>query len=75
MIFNNLDLLEEIVKNSDFKKAKSLIKGNSFKLKKTSKKSVLMVSGHQVKHLNKIDEIKADVIMLNLEDGVPKDKR
>jgi len=75
MIFNNLDLLEEIVKNSDFKKAKSLIKGNNFKLKKTSKKSVLMVSAHQIKHLNKIDEIKADVIMLNLEDGVPKDKK
>jgi citrate lyase subunit beta/citryl-CoA lyase len=34
-----------------------------------------MVSGHQVKHLNKIDELKADVIMLNLEDGVPKDKK
>lgn len=75
MIFNNLDLLEEIVKNADFKKANSLIKENSFKLIKTSKKSVLMVSGHQVKHLNKIDEIKADVIMLNLEDGVPKDKK
>jgi citrate lyase subunit beta/citryl-CoA lyase len=34
-----------------------------------------MVSGHQVKHLNKIDELKADVIMLNLEDGVPKEKK
>jgi len=75
MIFNNIDLLEEIIKTNDFKKANSLIKENSFKLAKTSKKSVLMVSAHQIKHLNKIDEIKADVIMLNLEDGVPKDKK
>jgi citrate lyase beta subunit len=34
----------------------------------------LMVSAHNKKHLSKIDEIDA-VIMLNLEDGVPKDKK
>lgn len=34
----------------------------------------LMVSAHNEKHLSKIDEIDA-TIMLNLEDGVPKDKK
>jgi len=34
----------------------------------------LMVSAHNEKHLSKIDKIDA-VIMLNLEDGVPKDKK
>jgi citrate lyase beta subunit len=34
----------------------------------------LMVSAHNEKHLSKINEINA-TIMLNLEDGVPKDKK
>jgi citrate lyase subunit beta/citryl-CoA lyase len=76
MIFKDISFLEEIVKNNDIKKALSLIKEpKKFPLAKTKKRSVLMVSGHQVKHLNKIDELKADVIMLNLEDGVPKEKK
>ena len=76
MIFKDISFLEEIIKNNDIKKALSLIKEpKKFPLVKTEKRSVLMVSGHQVKHLNKIDELKADVIMLNLEDGVPKEKK
>jgi len=34
----------------------------------------IMISGHNEKHLSKIDKIDG-VIMLNLEDGVPKDKK
>ena len=34
----------------------------------------IMISGHNEKHLSKIDNING-VIMLNLEDGVPKDKK
>jgi citrate lyase subunit beta/citryl-CoA lyase len=76
MIFKNLDTLYEIVENNDIQKALKLIKPHTnFTPVKTKKRSVLMVSGHQVKHLNKIDELKADVIMLNLEDGVPKEKK
>jgi len=76
MIFKNLDTLYEIVDNNNIQKALELIKlPTNFTPVKTKKRSVLMVSGHQVKHLNKIDELKADVIMLNLEDGVPKDKK
>jgi citrate lyase beta subunit len=37
-------------------------------------KNYLMVSAHNKKHLSKIEEIDA-TIMLNLEDGVPKDKK
>ncbi|BCD60016.1 MULTISPECIES: CoA ester lyase [unclassified Nitratiruptor] len=32
--------------------------------------TALMVSAHRAKHLNKLDEIKADAVILNLEDGV-----
>ena len=76
MIDINLDTFYEIVYNNDIQKALKLINPpTNFAPVKTKKRSVLMVSGHQVKHLNKIDELKADVIMLNLEDGVPKDKK
>jgi len=76
MIFEDIKELEEIVKNNNLKKAKSLIKPVSqTKLPTTKKRSALMVSGHQVKHLNKIDEIPAEIIILNLEDGVPKEKK
>ncbi len=76
MIFSDIKLLEEIVKNNDIKKAKELIKPiNKISLPTSKKRSALMVSAHNVKHLNKIDEIPADIIILNLEDGVPKDKK
>jgi len=76
MIFEDIREMEEIVKNNDTKKALSLIKEPKHRpAAKTKKRSSLMVSAHQVKHLNKIDELPADVIMLNLEDGVPKDKK
>jgi len=76
MIFKDIKKLEEIVKNNDINAALKLIKTpKKIKLPTTKKRSVLMVSGHNVKHLNKIDELKADVIMLNLEDGVPKEKK
>ena len=75
MIFKDLNKLEEIVKNNNIEAAKKLIKPIKTKLVTTKKRSALMVSGHQIKHLNKIDEIPADIIILNLEDGVPKDKK
>ncbi|QCI27926.1 HpcH/HpaI aldolase/citrate lyase family protein [Caminibacter pacificus] len=76
MIFEDISELEKIVENNDIQKALSLIKPpKKFPLAKTKKRSALMVSAHQVKHLNKIDSLPTDIIMLNLEDGVPKDKK
>ena len=76
MIFEDIKELNEIVEKNDIKKAKKLISTPiKTNLPTTKKRSALMVSGHQVKHLNKIDEILADIIILNLEDGVPKEKK
>jgi citrate lyase beta subunit len=75
MIFENIQQLEEIVKNNNTKKALNLIGNKKLKTAKTKKRSALMVSGHNIKHLNKIDEIDADIIILNLEDGVPIEKK
>ena len=75
MIFQDITDLEKIIETNNINSALKYIKPNSFTLTNTKKRSVLMVSGHQIKHLNKIDTLPADVIMLNLEDGVPKDKK
>ena len=75
MIFKNTDFLENILKNNDIKTALKHIKPIKTNLATTKKRSALMVSGHQIKHLNKMDELNADIIMLNLEDGVPKEKK
>jgi len=46
------------------------------KINKTNKfKSVLMLSANNIKHLNKIETLEADAIMLNLEDGVSKEEK
>jgi citrate lyase subunit beta/citryl-CoA lyase len=75
MIFEDLTELQKTVDSNDIEKALTFAAPKTFPLVKTEKKSVLMVSGHQLKHLNKIDTLPADVIMLNLEDGVPKEKK
>ncbi len=55
----NLDLLDEFV----FPKKRTINRRSDFK-------SPLMLSAHNLKHLNKIPELKTDAIILNLEDGV-----
>ena len=55
----NLDLLDEFV----FPKKRVINRRDDFK-------SPLMLSAHNLKHLNKIPELKTDAIILNLEDGV-----
>jgi len=38
-------------------------------------RSVLMLSANKIKHLSKIESLKADAIMLNLEDGVSREEK
>jgi citrate lyase subunit beta/citryl-CoA lyase len=38
-------------------------------------KSVMMLNPLKIKHLNNIDNLKADIVVLNLEDGVAKDMK
>lgn len=39
------------------------------------RRSALMVSAHRVKHLNKLDELAADMAIINLEDGVAPEEK
>jgi len=43
--------------------------------KRSDFRSVLMLSCDKIKHLSKIEELEADAIMLNLEDGVSKEDK
>ena len=44
-------------------------------LARSLRRSALMVSAHRVKHLNKLDELSADMAIINLEDGVAPEEK
>jgi len=73
------DLLKSITKGyeeRDLKLLKSLAHPIDREINtKDGFKSVLMLSCNNIKHLNKINQLKADCIMLNLEDGVSKEDK
>jgi len=71
MVFKELDELQELINNNDIKAVEKLCKGKqSVRFKPTFIRTALMLSAHKLKHLNKLDELEADVVILNLEDGV-----
>lgn len=68
--------LEEIVKTNDITALEQLLfPNNRVQNKSQSFKSALMLSAHNLKHLMKIDSLKSDCIMLNLEDGVSAEQK
>jgi citrate lyase subunit beta/citryl-CoA lyase len=74
MIPADTDLLLHYVQNNDLNSLKQLITTRQKeKSTKQNIKSYLMLSAHNVKHLQKIDTLDADAVMLNLEDGVSKE--
>ncbi len=68
------ETLEKIVKENDINALDLLLKPNG-RIQNRGKffKSALMLSAHNLKHLLKIDTLKSDCIILNLEDGVAKE--
>ncbi len=72
MIFEDISFLENI-------KEEELLKYISSNGKRKSPKrlfrSNMMVNPLNLKHLNKIDEVSADMVTLNLEDGVAKERK
>ena len=76
MIFdeNSLKDLKEIVETKDLDAADKFLKQvQREKKRKIFIRSALMVSAHQIKHMNKLDSLKADIAIINLEDGVSKE--
>ena len=68
--------LEEAFSNRDLAALKAMASPKKRKINKNNNfKSVLMLSCNNIKHLKKIEQLDADCVMLNLEDGVsPEDK-
>ena len=78
MIFDaeHLGLIQEAIDNKDEHFFLSRLTQAKREPRKGRFASALMVSAHRAKHLNKIDELAADALILNLEDGVaPQMKR
>lgn len=68
--------LEKIVKTDDIKAIEQLLRPNNRIQNKTQVfRSALMLSAHNLKHLMKIDSLKSDCIILNLEDGVSSEQK
>lgn len=71
MFIPQLDKLEKIISDNDLEALEALLKPTGRVQNRTkSFKSALMLSSHNLKHLLKIDTVKSDCIILNLEDGV-----
>jgi len=72
MVFEHLDELERLVEAGDLESIERLRagRGQSARYEPPYVRSALMLSAHRLKHLNKLDELDADIVILNLEDGV-----
>ena len=72
MIFENLDRLRVLVEKNDLEAIEALRGGRSQRARFDPPfvRSALMLSAHRLKHLNKLDNLDADIVVLNLEDGV-----
>ncbi|QOY53094.1 HpcH/HpaI aldolase/citrate lyase family protein [Candidatus Sulfurimonas baltica] len=73
------ELLKEIqiaYENRDLQALDALAKPKYRNINKDNNfRSVLMLSCNNIKHLSKIEDLDADCIMLNLEDGVSKEEK
>lgn len=66
----------EAFKNRDLETLDAMVQPTFRTLNKRADfKSALMLSCNKIKHLQKIDELEAECIILNLEDGVSKDDK
>ncbi len=72
MIFEHLQELESAVERGDLEAIEKMRGGRGQRVRHAPPfiRSALMLSGHRLRHLNRLDELEADIVILNLEDGV-----
>ncbi len=77
MIFADMEELEKIVERDDLEAVERMRGGRaqSARYRPPYIRSALMLSGHRLRHLNRLDELAADIVVLNLEDGVAPAKK
>lgn len=72
MVFDNLEAIKKL--SLEEKKAK-LNPNNRFKLVKTLHRSNMMLNPLKLEHLNKLDNLSADAVTLNLEDAIAPSRK
>ena len=72
MVFQDLTALEKMVEANDLEGIERLRggRGQHVRYEPPFIRSALMLSAHRLKHLNRLDSLEADIVVLNLEDGV-----
>jgi len=76
MVIENIDHIIELSENNDLEAIEKLSVVREREQNRTLNfRSALMVSAHNVKHLNKLDTLSSGCAMINLEDGVAKEKK
>ncbi len=72
MIFENLEEVEQL---SLAEKKRLLNPKNRFKLVKNLHRSNMMLNPLKLKHLNRLDQLEADAVTLNLEDAIAPSRK
>jgi len=72
VVFGDLTELERLVGARDLEGIEALRGGGrqAVRCEPPYIRSALMLSTHRLRHLNRLDELEADIVVLNLEDGV-----
>ncbi len=76
MIFNNINTILPLCEAQKFDEADAVLDEVRRECNTDATfRSALMLSTHNVKHLKKVPELRAEAIMLNLEDGVSPEQK
>jgi citrate lyase subunit beta/citryl-CoA lyase len=77
MVFTTLEPYEKMFAAKDILAAENaMIAPNRIPPTQTENRSYLMLSANRLRHLNRLDTLEADNVIINLEDGVaPEEKR
>jgi len=76
MVFTDLNDFEKILSERDIDRAIGYIKTlEREKSANTLNRSYMMLSANKIRHLNKLDSLKCDNVIVNLEDGVSKEEK
>ena len=72
MVFEDLTELQRLVEAKELDGIERMRRGRGQRARYEPPyiRSALMLSAHRLRHLNKIDDLEADIVVLNLEDGV-----
>lgn len=76
MVFESTEIYEKIFRDRDVDTAqKHIVPPRRTPPSATENRSCLMLSANNVRHLNKLDTLSADTVIINLEDGVAPEQK